>query len=45
MMEIQEAVKWYQAKLVVNERFALHGNQDEAAKLALTALQEQEEKK
>lgn len=43
-MTIQDAIGWYQSKLLVNNRFGLHGNQDEAARLALVALIEQEER-
>lgn len=44
-MTIPEAIKWYEAKLEVNKRVGLLGPQNEAAKLALAALREQEERK
>lgn len=43
-MTVHDAIGWFQSKLLVNDRFNLHGNQDEAARLALIALIEQEER-
>lgn len=43
-MTTQEAIRWYESKLFVNERFRLLGTQNEAAKLALAALRAQEER-
>lgn len=42
-MTIPEAIRWFEAKLMVNERFGLLGNQHEASKLALDALLAQQE--
>lgn len=42
-MTRKEAIQWYETKLAVNESLGLRGPQNEAAKLALAALREQEE--
>ena len=41
-MKVDEAIKWFEAKLTVNERFGLFGNQNEATKAALDALRAQQ---
>lgn len=43
-MTRKEAIQWYETKLAVNESVGLCGPQNEAAKLALAALREQEER-
>lgn len=43
-MTYKEAIQWYETKLAVNESLGLHGPQNEAAKLALAALREHEER-
>ncbi len=42
-MNRQEAIKWYETKLHVNETLGMLGPQNEAAGLALAALRTQEE--
>ncbi len=42
-MNRQEAIKWYETKLHVNETLGLVGRQNEAARLAIAALRAQEE--
>lgn len=36
---IEEAVEWYEQKLMVNEAMGLHGKQDKSATTALAASQ------
>jgi len=42
-MTREETIRWYEAKLMANQRFGLVGTQHEAAQMALAALRAQQE--